>query len=100
MMMESDSLRQEREKVFRAFFEEGRLLALPVKRKKRLLVLDVFIRHFEAGRDYTEAEVNAVIVPVFSDYCTIRRELVDFGFMERENSVYRRKRVDGWLPEL
>lgn len=100
MMMDGDALRQEREKVFRAFFEEGRLLMLPVKRKKRLLVLDVFVRRFEPGRDYTEAEVNAVIIPVFSEYCTIRRELVDFGFMERENGVYRRKQVDGWLPEL
>jgi len=91
---------RERDRVLRAFFVEGRLKALPVKMKKRLFVLDVFARRFEFGQEYAEKEVNDLISPVYEDYCTIRRELVDFGFMARDNSIYRRLRGDGWLPEL
>lgn len=91
---------KERGQVFRAFFEEGRLKALPVKLKKRLLVLDFFASRFEQGRRYPEKEVNLLISKAFDDYCTIRRELVDWGFMSRDESGYLRLRPDGWLPEI
>ena len=88
------------DKVLRIFFEDGRLKTLPIKRKKRLYVLSFLARRFEAGHEYTENEVNANILPVFEDYCTIRRELMDYGFMERDSKGYRRLRGDNWLPEL
>ena len=88
------------DKVLRIFFEDGRLKTLPIKRKKRLYVLSFLARRFEAGHEYTENEVNANILPVFEDYCTIRRELVDYGFMELDSKGYRRLRGDNWLPEL
>ena len=91
---------RERDRVLRAFFEEGRLKALPIKMKKRRYALDVFARRFDPGREYTEKEVNDLISPVYGDYCTIRRELADFGFMARDRGVYHRLRGDGWLPEL
>lgn len=94
-----NTIQAERERVFRAFFEEGRLKALPVKLKKRLLVLDFFARRFELGRVYPENEVNLLITQIFEDYCTIRRELVDWGFMARDERGYVRLREDGWLPE-
>lgn len=90
----------EREKVFHAFFEEGRLKALPVKLKKRLMILGFFAGRFEEGRRYLEKEVNLLISQTFDDYCTIRRELVDWGFMSRDESGYLRLRPDGWLPEI
>lgn len=89
---------KEQEKVLRSFFKDGQLLALPAKYKKRLYVLSLFARRFDQGRDYLEAQVNACITPVFSDYCTIRRELVEYGFMSRGGNVYRRLQEDGWLP--
>ena len=90
----------EQDKVLGIFFEDGRLEMLPIKLKKRLYVLNFLARRFEAGHEYTEKEVNASILPVFEDYCTIRRELVDYGFLERDSKGYRRLRGDNWLPEL
>ena len=90
----------EEQKVFSAFFEEGRLKSLPVKRKKRLMVLRVFAKLFEKGSSYPEIEVNARIGALFPDFCTIRRELVDFGFMARDAQGYWRLQEDDWLPEV
>ncbi|MBR0303244.1 MAG: metalloregulator ArsR/SmtB family transcription factor [Clostridia bacterium] len=80
-----------REKVIASFFRAGRLVSLPVQNKKREVVLSVIAEKFEAGRDYSEREVNEIILAFHDDCCTIRRELVGFGFMERDGGVYRRK---------
>lgn len=90
----------ERDKVARAFYADGQLLALPAKRKKRFYILSDFVRLFDLDKDYPEQEINQRIEAVFEDYCTIRRELVDFGFMARDAQGYRRLQADDWLPEI
>ena len=84
-----------RQKVLRSFFDEtsGRLRTIPAQRKKRLIVLERLAAAFEEGRDYTEREVNIAIADFHDDFCTLRRELVDEGFMSRDGSVYRRTRT-------
>ncbi len=89
----------EEKKVLSAFFSEGRLRALPVKRKKRLMVLRVFALLFDKDAKYPEKAVNALIGEVFPDFCTIRRELVDFGFMARDQAGYWRLQADDWMPD-
>ena len=39
---------------------------------------------FEMNRMYKEKEVNAIIKEVDPDYATLRRYLIDFGFMDRK----------------
>lgn len=49
---------------------------------------------FEINRFYTEKEVNVIIKEVDEDYVTLRRYLIDFGFMDRK--------IDGsqyWLKQ-
>jgi len=77
-------------KVRGAFFEQGRLKHLPVQKKKRHIVLETFAELFTPGRDYAENETNEIISCLFNDYCTIRRELVDAGFLKREGQIYQR----------
>lgn len=86
--------------MLRSFFYNGKLSTLPVKRKKRLYVLRVFARLFEPGATFPEKEVNARIEALYPDYCTIRRELVDFGFMARDAGGYWRLEGDDWLPDI
>ncbi len=69
---------------------DGRLFTLPAKRSKRLLVLDHVVQAFEPGLTYAEPEVNAVLARHHDDYVTLRRALVDEGFLTRENNVYWR----------
>ncbi|MBE6597998.1 MAG: metalloregulator ArsR/SmtB family transcription factor [Ruminococcaceae bacterium] len=70
-----------------AFFEYGRLKALPAQRKKREVVLRYILEPLETERDYTEKEINRHIIKYNDDYCTIRREMIAFGIMERKKSA-------------
>ena len=77
--------------VLRAFFtDEGRLRSVPVKRSKRLVVLDHIAQSFEPGRRYAEREVNEILGRVYADYVALRRYLVDEDFLTRENNIYWR----------
>ncbi len=68
----------------------GRITALPAKQSRRRLVLDLAARRFVPGVHYTEAEVNLELRALFDDYVTLRRELVDFGFLDRAQGQYWR----------
>ncbi len=69
---------------------DGRLLAIPTRRHKRLLVLDHIAQVFELGRTYPEVEVNAALVEFHDDHAALRRYLVEEGFLTREAGVYWR----------
>ena len=79
-----------RQKVIKAFFEYGRLRAIPVQRKKKLICYQVIAERFEPGRVYEEKEVNAVISPIHEDYCTIRRDMISEGIFRRDGTRYVR----------
>lgn len=73
----------------RTFFDGPRLRSIPARRKARVSVLFELLRGFEADRDYPEREVNAILGRAHEDVASLRRELVDYGFLEREGGVYR-----------
>ncbi len=78
------------QKILRAFIEDEQIKALPMGYKKRLVVLKWLANHFEMERRYTELEVNQLITQHHEDYCLLRREMVEEGFMARESGVYWR----------
>ena len=41
-----------------------------------------------AGRTCSEREVNEILKPIYADYTTLRRALVDYHFMNRDRGVY------------
>lgn len=66
------------------------ILLLPSGYKKRLVVLKWIADHFEPERKYPEIQVNEIIENHHPDYCTVRREMVDEGMMDRSGGVYWR----------
>ncbi|HKK00780.1 MAG TPA: metalloregulator ArsR/SmtB family transcription factor [Desulfuromonadales bacterium] len=84
-----------RSKVLQAFFSHGRLEKLPAQHKKRLIVLEQFAKRFEPGCRYEEQEVTGLIAPLYDDYCTIRRLLVDEGMIQRDGATYWRQQATG-----
>ena len=60
---------------------------LPTQHKKRLIVLEEFARKFHPGRVYDEHEVDAIIAEQFDDYCTVRRELVEEGYLAADGTT-------------
>lgn len=81
----------DRDRVLRAFLDaDGRLVAMPAKQRKQLVVLDHVVRVFEPGERYSEVEVNAMLRAFHDDVAMLRRYLVDHEFMARDNGVYWR----------
>lgn len=74
----------EMEKVLRNYFKDGRLTAFPAREKRKVMVLLHIARRFEPGKLYSEQEVNEIIKRVYDDYVTIRRYLIEYGYLERK----------------
>ncbi len=66
----------------------------PAKAADKVLVLDFLAGKFEAGRDYSEREVNEVLKRhhSFGDWALLRRELFESGRFVRDAraGIYRR----------
>ena len=79
------------DRVLENFVDDGgRLLTIPVQRKKRLVVLRWLAEDFQPGRKYDEAEVNRIIERRHPDFAALRRYLVDEELMQRRRGVYWR----------
>ncbi len=78
-----------RTKILRTFIRNGELVQLPKQWKKRLVILEEFLKKFEPGKEYEENEVNERIKILFPDYCTIRRLLIEEGYMTRSGTTYK-----------
>lgn len=86
---EQDATAAYRAKVLRNFFDGERLKSIPAQRKQRVIVLQKLVERFDPGRTYPEREVNDLLRPAHDDVASLRRELVDYGFMTRERGIYQ-----------
>lgn len=84
-----EAARRDHEAVVGRFLRNGRLTSVPVKRKPRAHVLLALVALFEPGRAYREPEVNEILGGVWEDYAYLRREMVDYGYLERADGIYR-----------
>ncbi|MCX7977008.1 MAG: metalloregulator ArsR/SmtB family transcription factor [Bellilinea sp.] len=64
----------------------GRIKSLPAQEKKFQVLLRYVARAFQAGRRYTEKEVNEILARYHEDTASLRRGLVEYHLMERESS--------------
>lgn len=72
---------------------DGKLTQFPAKRKMKGYALYYLAGKFEAGKTYSEQEINLVLLSwhTFSDPATLRRELYNYRFLDRsqDGRVYR-----------
>lgn len=78
--------KSEKEDVLKLYFDDSNRLIkkLPVKEKKKIIILQHIMKAFEINKRYSEKEVNGVIADFYEDTVTIRRYLIDYGFMDRK----------------
>ena len=97
-----------REKLCRYYTDDGKLTQFPSKRPMRIIALTRIAGQFEAGKRYTEKEVNEIIKNSisFNDVELVRRELYESGFLgrHRDGSAYWpeenwRETYSGYLEE-
>jgi hypothetical protein len=76
--------------ILASFVRGGKIVQIPVQWSKRVVVMGWLATHFEVGRSYAEREVNDILSGHCEDFATLRRYLVDFGLLARQNGIYRR----------
>lgn len=75
---------KEKESVRKAYFtKEGAIKNFPSKEKKKIIVLSNIVTNFKSGIIYSEADINKVLKRIYEDYVTIRRALIEYGFLDR-----------------
>lgn len=64
---------------------QGRLTGFPAKRKRKIFALFYLAEKFQPDTVYTEQQVNELLLGwhTFADPATLRRELYDYGFLDR-----------------
>ncbi len=79
---------EESERIIKKYFPEGTdspLKTLDMKEKSKLVVLREIARRFEAKKFYNEKEVNEILKTACDDFATLRRYLIEYGFLERKS---------------
>ncbi|MGN7471358.1 DUF2087 domain-containing protein [Brevibacillus sp. SAFN-007a] len=89
----------EYEAILQKYFPQGpsdALVRIPRKHKHRLVICREVAKRFAPDKMYTEREVNDMLEAVCTDYVTLRRYLIDYGFLDREadGSAYWRTGKD------
>lgn len=87
------------EKVLNNFVEHDRIKEIPASRKKRWVILKWLVNHFEFDQQYSERSLNEIIKRIHPDTATLRRELIGYRMMQRENGIYWREPEHQWREE-
>ena len=76
--------KEEKTKVIETYLDEnGALKSYPSKEKKKIIILEEISKNFNVGKKYSEKEINRVLQRIYEDYVTIRRALIQYGFLDR-----------------
>ena len=78
------------EKVLKAFVANGRLLDIPARRKKRLVVLTWLVQQLDPTQQYHELELNEWLKQFHEDCASLRRYMVEEQLLIRERNTYWR----------
>ena len=95
--------RGEEQEILKTSFESLsplRLRVFPRKEKKKIVVLRRIAQEFAPERPYTEKQVSALLREIYPDFATLRRYLIEYGFMTRSADGSRYLRCDGERSEL
>jgi len=77
---------KEKTDVINNYMDENKALKnYPAKEKKKIIVLEEITKNFSKGKTYSEKEINRILKRIYEDFATIRRALIEYGFIERSN---------------
>ena len=77
---------KERETTMKNYMDEaGALKNFPAREKKKIIILNEISKNFSKGKKYNESEINRILKRIYEDYATLRRALVEYGFIDRAN---------------
>lgn len=77
---------EERQKILRKYYADGLdgpLKSLPRRQKHIVVILRELARCFDPEKVYAENEVNQILQNFYDDFASLRRYLIDYGFLDR-----------------
>lgn len=80
---------REQQLIVSRWFTAGRLRSIPARRKVRAAVLLEVLTRFEPGVSYPESVVSRRLAELHPDFAYLRRELVAFGYLDRDAGRYQ-----------
>jgi hypothetical protein len=86
----TDDVPEDDARILRRYFRGGRLTQIPSQLSRRRVVLDRLAQEFDVGSRYSERQVNAILRRFHQDVASLRRFLVDEGFLDRAAGDYWR----------
>jgi hypothetical protein len=75
---------EEQEQIVSKYFSDGILTKFPLKEKQRLVILREISNQLKINYVYEEQELNQILKGFYGDYVLLRRNLVDYGFIDRK----------------
>ncbi|MDP4180406.1 MAG: DUF2087 domain-containing protein [Bacillota bacterium] len=78
---------EERSKILEKCFPQGvngPLRTFDIKEKNKLVVLRQIAKRFDKDEFYSEKEINEILKNVYEDFVTLRRYLIEYGFLDRK----------------
>lgn len=79
---------EENEKILQDVFYSLDPLKLKVfsrKEKKKIAILRKISDQFKMDKEYSKKEINLILKAIYEDYATLRRYLIEYGYMDRTN---------------
>ncbi len=77
------------EQIQQFFRPDGSLISIPAKSVKRIAVLHHIALDLSPDTKYPERDLNLIIAKYHDDTAAIRRYMIEYGILDRDNeSVY------------
>ena len=88
-------LDKEQKKIINNYFRaDGSLKLIPTQKKKIIAIFQYLCEAFKLHVDYSENKVNAILSRYHPDTTTLRRCLIDYGFLARKRDGTRYWRLE------
>jgi hypothetical protein len=90
----AEDLDEKSKKILKAHLNaDGSIRLIPAQPAKLKVILDYLLPNFEMGVDYTEKQVNLILLHFNEDTAALRRELFEARMLDRESDGSRYWRV-------
>jgi hypothetical protein len=79
---------EEKEEILAKYFTDEnsyQLKSFPKKEKQKLVILHAIVNSMEDDTVYSEKEINRILQPIYHDFVTLRRYLIEYGFLDRKS---------------
>lgn len=80
-----------KEKVLKSFFKYGRLVKIPVQKKKRQWVMERIANNFLPNKNYSATTATKLLSEIYEDTGLLLKELQVCGYLDFDNGVIKRK---------